>query len=226
MNTTGARIRRAREDKGLKQGELAKKIGVSNVTISNWESDTHHLRAENAAKLAEALGVHVNYLLDGKLPEAIIGEQIIAWDNERSPINDEIVIPFFQRNDSSLNSGELGVANRAQQPILTRQALSAYGVDVENAVSAIVLGKNLEPNIPEGATICIDKGDTEIKNGRIYAFYYGGITCIKILYNLPKGGLRLANYNKEEYPDEVITAEERAEIEIIGRVFNFSVNLP
>lgn len=65
MNTTGARIRQAREKIGLRQVALAKAVGVSNVTISNWESDNHALKADNAAKLASVLRVSVNYLLYG-----------------------------------------------------------------------------------------------------------------------------------------------------------------
>ncbi|MFG4070688.1 helix-turn-helix transcriptional regulator, partial [Escherichia coli] len=42
----------------------------------------------------------------------------------------------------------------------------------------------------------------------------------KILINLPDGGLILRSFNKDEYPDEILTFEDRrARIHVIGRVF-------
>ena len=58
------KLKRARRAKGLSQGALAAKIGVSVRTVQNYElSGMHPKQRDIYYKLAEALGVDVNYLL-------------------------------------------------------------------------------------------------------------------------------------------------------------------
>lgn len=58
------RIRKIREDKGLTQSELAKRIGVKPPTISRYESGSNKPSSETLNKIAVALGVDVNMLFD------------------------------------------------------------------------------------------------------------------------------------------------------------------
>ena len=61
----GDRIRKAREDMGLSQGNLAQLIGVkSGAVISNWEKGLNKPDAEKLVSLCEALHVTASYLLD------------------------------------------------------------------------------------------------------------------------------------------------------------------
>jgi DNA-binding XRE family transcriptional regulator len=59
----GQRIKRLRMSKGLKQSEIAKRIGMSQDTISRYELDKYHATIELIYKIAEALKVDVNELL-------------------------------------------------------------------------------------------------------------------------------------------------------------------
>ena len=45
------------EDKGLKQKWLAKKMGVSQVTVSNWVSEKHVPKKHHLEMLSEILDV-------------------------------------------------------------------------------------------------------------------------------------------------------------------------
>ena len=65
MSTLGERIKNARKALGLKQDELAKKIGVkANGVISNWERDQNKPDAEQVVKLCHALQISAEDLLD------------------------------------------------------------------------------------------------------------------------------------------------------------------
>ena len=58
------KVKEARTKAGLKQDELAKAIGVSLRTISNYEAGTRYpKKRETYYKMAEVLKVDVNYLL-------------------------------------------------------------------------------------------------------------------------------------------------------------------
>lgn len=66
MNTLGERIKKARENLGISQAELANLIEVkaSSGVISNWERDLNKPDAEKIIKLCEVLKVSASYLLD------------------------------------------------------------------------------------------------------------------------------------------------------------------
>ncbi|MBE7000862.1 MAG: helix-turn-helix transcriptional regulator [Ruminococcaceae bacterium] len=67
MNETlGSRIAALRREKGLKQDELAEKLGVSPQAVSKWENDISCPDISLLPALAELLGVTVDELLSGK----------------------------------------------------------------------------------------------------------------------------------------------------------------
>lgn len=56
-------LRWAREDQGLSQGQLAKRIGVSRQAIQQLESPTANLRLNTLEKVARALGLALDITL-------------------------------------------------------------------------------------------------------------------------------------------------------------------
>lgn len=61
----GERIRQARKSRGLSQADLARRIGVSQPAIANWESGIHDPRRLTLAKLAETLEAPLDWLAAG-----------------------------------------------------------------------------------------------------------------------------------------------------------------
>lgn len=60
----GEKVRQARLSRGMTQAELAKAIGVSLRTVVGYENmETYPKKRETYHRLAEVLGVDVNYLL-------------------------------------------------------------------------------------------------------------------------------------------------------------------
>lgn len=77
MNTyvTGAAIRDLREKRGITQNELAEQIGVSNKTVSKWETARGLPDISLLQPLAAALGVSVIELMNG---EPIVNRNLSA----------------------------------------------------------------------------------------------------------------------------------------------------
>ncbi|OAT26697.1 transcriptional regulator [Buttiauxella ferragutiae ATCC 51602] len=70
--TLGQRIRQRRKQIGLSQNELSKAAGVSDSSISLWESDNTAPRGENLHKLATVLQCSPTWILfgdDDKIPD-------------------------------------------------------------------------------------------------------------------------------------------------------------
>ena len=64
----GARIRQARENANMTQTELAKKIGISNSRLSNWEKGLNRPDVDVVASICKALSISANSLLGIEFP--------------------------------------------------------------------------------------------------------------------------------------------------------------
>lgn len=71
--TLGQRIKQRRKEIGLSQNKLSKAAGVSDSSISLWESDSTAPRGDNLHRLASVLQCSPTWILygdDNKTPEA------------------------------------------------------------------------------------------------------------------------------------------------------------
>lgn len=83
MGTFGERLREARKEAKLTQGQLASKSGLSQTTISDIERGRNAGSTE-APALAAVLGVEALWLSDGKLPK---------YRSVREPGDDTVINP-------------------------------------------------------------------------------------------------------------------------------------
>jgi transcriptional regulator with XRE-family HTH domain len=65
-DTVGARIRAARQDRGMTQNDLAVAVGVSRSAVAQWETERAGQVRGNLTRIASVLGVPVQYLLHGE----------------------------------------------------------------------------------------------------------------------------------------------------------------
>lgn len=74
------RLKQLRESRKMTRVELAEKVGVTKLTILNWEHGTHEIKGSNAKKLADYFGVSIPYLLGYDTNDTFLG--LIAKVNE------------------------------------------------------------------------------------------------------------------------------------------------
>jgi transcriptional regulator with XRE-family HTH domain len=67
-NTIGQRIRKARLDRGWTQADLSFRTGVRESMICKYELDHHTPNPKTLSRIADALGVSVDYLLGRREP--------------------------------------------------------------------------------------------------------------------------------------------------------------
>lgn len=63
------RIKQLREAAGMKQIELAEKVGVKSSSVFKWENDIGFPSAENLMVLADIFGVSTDYILGREKPQ-------------------------------------------------------------------------------------------------------------------------------------------------------------
>ncbi|WP_423189458.1 helix-turn-helix domain-containing protein [Alkalibacterium sp. f15] len=69
MSAFGARLKQIRQQKKWSQKDLSKRIGVSNVSISGYESGNRYPDTDTLSKLADVLEVSTDYLLGRDVPK-------------------------------------------------------------------------------------------------------------------------------------------------------------
>lgn len=60
------RLKKLRSDFNVTQADLAKKLGVSNQTLLNWENGIYEPKIAQLIKLADIFGVSIDYLVERK----------------------------------------------------------------------------------------------------------------------------------------------------------------
>jgi transcriptional regulator with XRE-family HTH domain len=70
--TFGARLKEVRKNKNMTQKQLGKLSKIQHSSISEYESETTEPSGKNLFKIAQALGVSVEYLMTGKNPEGFV----------------------------------------------------------------------------------------------------------------------------------------------------------
>ena len=87
------RIRELRCACGWSQVELAKRLGLSKQTVSNWENDNIQPSIEMLIRLSNVFGVSTDYLLGleqvarldvGDLPETIVAHLTLLIEDYRN----------------------------------------------------------------------------------------------------------------------------------------------
>lgn len=85
-----ARIRELRQSKGMTQVELAKALGVTKQSVSNWENDNIQPSVEMLMQLANYFSVTSDYLLglDGERTLRVTGLTAEQTAHVQAIVND------------------------------------------------------------------------------------------------------------------------------------------
>lgn len=147
---------------------------------------------------------------------------ISVWDDETPIDGDEVEVPFLQEVALSAGSGRTVIEEHSNARLrFGKRSLRKHNVQFDQAVCIPVHGNSMEPVLPDGSTVAVDRGTTNVVDGKIYALAHAGQLRVKTLYRLPGGGIRLRSFNQAEHRDEEYTPEQmiEQEIMILGKVF-------
>ena len=94
--TFGDRVAAARENAGMSQGQLARRMGVKKSTLVGWEQDLSEPRANKLSMLSGLLNVSMSWLLTGEgddlsgPTEDTLGEDIAAIARELRSLREDL----------------------------------------------------------------------------------------------------------------------------------------
>lgn len=219
------RIQSAMDYAKINGKELSVITGLTTAAISQYKTGKIlTLNAMAAQKIADALGVNVEWLVTGE--GNMIKPNIISLDNADS---DKLPAGFVQIPEYKICFG----AGEAEEPTYEeiQDCVPAYfrssffsdrGINPKNCRRFKVIGDSMIPLINSGDYITVDCTPQDyIENNQIYALVFDHSLRVKRLIKSFKT-LTIRSDNSI-YPDEVLTLEEAAQmIHIIGKVIERS----
>ena len=208
MNKINSLMRNRRKELGLTMKDVAKAVGVSEATVSRWESgNIANMGRDKINALSKVLNLS---------PISIMG----ISDN----IDDFLELP----------SNIIPITKVRRIPVIGKIACGTPILAVENVTDNILLPDYIQADF---ALICqgdsminakIDNGDTVyirkqdvVENGEIAAVLIGNEATLKKVYKYPEKNMLVLKPANPEYEDFIFTGEELEEIRILGKAVAF-----
>ncbi|WP_170111921.1 XRE family transcriptional regulator [Photobacterium frigidiphilum] len=201
--TFGERIKKLREENAFTQKELAKKIKVTPMAISQWENNTTEPKGSNLRALVSLFDVTFEWLLLG------VQRKEVIIDNAAC-----VSIPFYENVAASAGLGTIPINREFSHVSIDINMLK--GTSIKDLVCIKVTGESMEPVLLDSSIIIIDMTERSIRDGKIYVVRQEEIIRVKSL-SYTSTGIKFKSYNSE-YNDENYTFQELSNFEILGRV--------
>ena len=164
----GERLAASRRRRGIGQGALAAAMGAryDAPMISNVEAGRRSLRLDGLANAARELGVSADYLLgltDDPAPADRRGPDPDGTDGDREHLD---LLPEV----AAAAGGGAAIYDETVTATVPfrREWLRRHRIDPRTASVIGVRGESMEPTLPDGCSIIVDRGRRDLRPGRIY----------------------------------------------------------
>ena len=197
-------IRNRRLELGLTMADIAKGVGVSEATISRWESgNISNMRRHRIVKLAEVLRIKPSIIME--------------WDDEANS-SKGILIPV-------LGHVAAGIPIEAVEDILDYEEISQAMASQGEHFALKIKGDSMEPRIKDGDVVIVRK-QSGVESGDIAVVLVNGDEAtVKRIKKRPEGLMLIPsnpNYEPMFYTNDDIA---KLPITILGRVVELRAKL-
>ncbi len=193
-------LKERRKELNLTMLQVAEYVGVSEATISRWESgNIANMRRDKIAKLAKILEVR---------PTAIMG---IEEDIKKSNSTKAVRIPV-------LGYVRAGVPIEAVEEILDYEEISTEMARRGEFFALKIKGDSMEPLIFDGDTVIIRKQET-VENGNLAVVLINGNDATVKKFYSSEQGVKLISFNTKYEPFLFTPSEvEALPVTVVGKV--------
>lgn len=193
-------LKERRQELGLTMLQVANAVGVSEATVSRWESgNIANMRRDRIAKLAKVLQLR---------PSAIMG---LDGDEEKHVITSGVKIPV-------LGYVRAGIPIEAIEDIIDYEEIPQKMANNGDYFALSIKGDSMEPKISEGDVVIVRK-QSYVENGETAVVLINGSDATVKKFYKTDSGIKLVSTNPTYdpfffTPDEVM----KLPVTVIGKV--------
>ena len=195
------RIEKMLNEQGIKRSTMLADLDIPSSTFSTWKKKGSDPDLKSVIKLANYLGVSMDYILTGEKENI----QKIELDDE--PIQIRV-----------LGKVAAGIPIEAVEDVIGEETISKKMAETGDYFGLRISGDSMEPTIHHGSIVIVCQQD-DVENGDIAIVIVNGedATCKKI--EKFENGIMLVPINKA-YEEKFYTNEEieKLPVRIIGKV--------
>lgn len=215
MSTIGSRIRNRREELGLSQDELGKRLGYkSRSSINKIELDQRNLTQSKIKAIAEALETTPAYIMGWDEPDQKLDKENLKFFDNLFPIETK-KFPLI---------GNIACG----KPILADEQFEAYieaGANIKADFCLRAKGDSMiGARIYDGDIVFIKKQEM-VDNGEIAAVIIEDEATLKRVNYFPEKNLLILKAENSKYEDLVYTGEQLDHIIILGKAVAFQSDI-
>ena len=210
MNNANDLICKRRLELGMTMKELANKVGVSEATISRWESgDIANMRRDKIALLARALNVTPAYLMGWDIPSK---NSLPEYDN---------IFPLRLKKFRLLGDIACG------KPILANEEYDYIkaGADIQADFCLRAEGDSMIGARIHNGDIVFIREQPMVENGEIAAVIINDEATLKRWYYYPDKHKLMLVAENPKYEPLVYLGEELNEVKCLGKAICFMSNI-
>ena len=203
-------IKQRRIELGLTMADVAQSVGVSEATISRWESgDIANMKRDKIVSLAKALHVSPSFIMGWDEPET---EDIVSSNKYNN------VFPIKTHKIPLLGDIACG------EPIFASEDKESYvlaGTDIRADFCLRACGDSMiNARIYDGAIVFI-REQPMVEKGEIAAVIINDEATLKRVYYYPEQNKIILNPENPAYEPFVYVGEELNSIRILGKAIAF-----
>lgn len=204
MSTIHTRIKEARQAKSLSMEQLAALVGVSYQTIQQWENGKTAPKRQRLAKVADALGVTVEFLSLGTTPDE---------NPDHAPIR-------LVDAKASAGKGQIVFSDDITKVLMFRRDwLAKNDAKPDQTIGFEVAGDSMtDMHIIDGSVVLANRRRTDPISKRVYVVWINGELFVKQLIHRD-GAWWARSHNAakaDRYPDILI---DDPAARIVGHAF-------
>ena len=240
MRVNGDRLLAARKLRGVSQTKLAQLIGTSANQISQVEHERAGTSIRTAGAAAQALNVSMDYLVGFVDDPTPTGELVLnlraktallidlgvaeqTEDEENLKVDSEDFVGVNEIVASAGTGAEVINERITDRVKFRRPWMRSHGMKPYLCRIVTVIGESMEPTLPDGASILVNMGQEEPRDGKIFVVRIEDEIVVKRLIRHPEAGwlLKSDNPNKQAWPTRPWPDEAKivGEVKWIGRTF-------
>jgi len=217
------RLKQARTANNMTKSQMARALGVSAPTVSQWESGTiASLSGKNMTNICQLLGVSAEWLLEGKTSRDTIIEPLplkgapVGYRQEDDP--DFVAVRMVRLLLSAGISGFRTEPEYEADALLkmNRFWIEKNGYSLDHLIATKIRGESMEPSLYDGDVVIINTADTTPSDATVFAVNYEGEAVVKrMMRDAGEWWLTSDNPDNRRFPKKLCRG---GECMLVGRV--------